>query len=627
MRSLSSLTLIPRMFKRRSSKKKAKDERANTSVEKEDDDSNDESQVEDRRASSPDFWEPGELLSELFTVPLEPEFQLRTVETISVMKNYFPVLFKWLEWTFFFLLAYFQFSYAWLVCLLVAYHSYSLTKQTTDSKTRLTAQCSSLTEKEVLHTSLGLDSFPSWVVFPDFDRVEWVNVILKKIWPHIGPASKLIAKRIVEPRINQILQKLNFKSMNLESISNFKLKEFILGSVPARVGGIKAYDRNTSQEEIVLDLEIIYAGDARVKFTVQGLDCEINEINFKAVVRLVFKPLIDALPIVGGVELYFISLPSLDYNLGGMANFAEIPGISNVIRSILDNIIKRGFVWPNRFSVWLNMDSLRNLSDQTYTLQSPRGVLVVEVLRGRDLVKKDLGGKSDPYVILAIGQNIQSYKDKYVGNTVNPEWLYSSQFAVEEPSGHSLSLEVYDYDTGMEDDFMGQVEVSVNSLVESGTFQQWLSLEKTKHGEVLMCTAWCPVSGDPVTASSSRCVVSLYINSASNIGTEKKSCPTSRCEVRVGTDRRGIWSTRAKGPSECPTFRQGQMFISNSPTTDTINISVVDIKSGQSLGKVNIQLAYMFTLPDNKFSDMEWRLDTDSQEETSIRLTAKLFAY
>ena len=161
-----------------------------------------------------------------------------------------------------------------------------------------------------------------------------------------------------------------------------------------------------------------------------------------------FKPLIDALPIVGGLEFYFLSLPSLDYNLGGMANFAEIPGISNVIRSILDNIIKRGFVWPNRFSVWLNMDSLKNLSDQTFTLQRPSGVLVVEVVRGRDLVKKDLGGKSDPYVIMTMGQNIQSFKDKYVGNTVSPEWFYSSHFPVEEPSGHSLNLEVYDYDAG-----------------------------------------------------------------------------------------------------------------------------------------------------------------------------------
>ena len=181
--------------------------------------------------------------------------------------------------------------------------------------------------------------------------------------------------------------------------------------------------------------------------------------------------------------------------------------------------------------------------------------------------------------------------------------------------------------TGSEDDFMGQVDVSVNSLVESRTFQQWLRLENTKHGEILLSSQWCPVSTDPVTISSSRCVVSLFINSASNLGTEKKSSPITRCEVRVGSDRGKAWSTRAKGPTESPTFRQGQMFISSSPATDNINISVVDNKSGQSLGKVSIQLAYLFKLPDNKFSDMEWRLDTESQEEISVRLSAKLFSY
>ena len=333
MRSLFSFPWErPKMFRRKSSsKKKSKDERSELSIEKED--SLDGSLMEDksrRSSSSADGWDTGELLSELFTIPLQPEFQLRTVDTISTIKEFFPTFFKWLEWTFFFMIAYFGWSYAWLVCLVLVYHSYIKAKQTTGDKTKLSAKCTAVTEKEVLQSSLGLDHFPSWVVFPDFDRVEWINIILKRVWPHIGPASKLIAKKIVEPKINRILQKLNFKSLNLESISNFKLKDFILGSVPARVGGIKAYDRNTSQEEIVLDIEIIYAGDARVKFTVQGMDCEINEINFKAVVRVVFKPLIDALPIVGGMELYFISLPSLDYNLGGMANFAEIPGISNV---------------------------------------------------------------------------------------------------------------------------------------------------------------------------------------------------------------------------------------------------------------------------------------------------------
>ena len=44
---------------------------------------------------------------------------------------------------------------------------------------------------------------------------------------------------------------------------------------------------------------MIDVGDARVLFSVQGMDCEINQVNFRAVVRLVFKPLIDALPIAG----------------------------------------------------------------------------------------------------------------------------------------------------------------------------------------------------------------------------------------------------------------------------------------------------------------------------------------
>ena len=301
-----------------------------------------------------------------------------------------------------------------------------------------------------------------------------------------------------------------------------------------------------------------------------------------------------------------------------------------VIRGILDNIIKRGFVWPNRFSAWLNLESLKNLRDQTYSLQRPSGVLVVDVFRGRDLMKKDLGGKSDPYVIVGIGQNIVSFKDKYLANTVNPEWNYQALFAVEEPSGHSLSLEVFDYDAGSEDDFMGQVSVSVRSLVESGSWQQWLSLEEAKHGEVLVASQWCPVlSSEPVSLASSRCVVSLYIHCASNLAPEKKSVPVTRCEVRVGQDRRGGWTSRAKGPSENPAYRQGQMFTSSSPSTDTINISVVDNKSGHSLGRVNIQLSYLFGLPENKFSDMEWPLQTDTTtlEGSSLRLSARLFAY
>ena len=65
---------------------------------------------------------------------------------------------------------------------------------------------------------------------------------------------------------------------------------------------------------------------------VQGWDCEINAVNFRGIVRMVFKPLMEALPIVGGLELYLISMPSLDYNLGGMVSQIEAPHWSIVIK-------------------------------------------------------------------------------------------------------------------------------------------------------------------------------------------------------------------------------------------------------------------------------------------------------
>ena len=207
MRSLSSS--FPwrkdKMFRRKtSSGKKSKADLSSSSVDK-DDDSNEESLSEDiSRRDMFDKWEPGELLRELTSIPLKQELRM-TVDTISVMKDYNPILFKWMEWSLFFLIGYFGWSYAWLVCLLLAYQTYKQSKEASEAATKLSAQCSSDPEKDVLQSRLGLDSFPSWVVFPDFDRVEWINVVLKKVWPHIGPASKLIAKRIVEPRINRLL--------------------------------------------------------------------------------------------------------------------------------------------------------------------------------------------------------------------------------------------------------------------------------------------------------------------------------------------------------------------------------------------------------------------------------------
>ena len=48
------------------------------------------------------------------------------------------------------------------------------------------------------------DLLPSWVVFPDIERAEWVNDLSHRAWPTIGKIITNKIRHIVEPKVNEI---------------------------------------------------------------------------------------------------------------------------------------------------------------------------------------------------------------------------------------------------------------------------------------------------------------------------------------------------------------------------------------------------------------------------------------
>lgn len=80
--------------------------------------------------------------------------------------------------------------------------------------------------KAATHAALGLserdtlvqrlDDIPTWVIFPDYERVEWLNKILKKMWPHV---DKIVVEKMLElePVLQQnpMLQSLIFGKISL----------------------------------------------------------------------------------------------------------------------------------------------------------------------------------------------------------------------------------------------------------------------------------------------------------------------------------------------------------------------------------------------------------------------------
>jgi hypothetical protein len=98
------------------------------------------------------------------------------------------------------------------------------------------------------------------------------------------------------------------------------------------------------------------------------------------------------------------------------------------------------------------------------------GTLFVEVKSCEDILPADKNGKSDPFVILRLGDGKR--QTKHVMKTLNPVFNQTKQLPVNaaaaaEPGGMSLSVEVWDWDRGQSNDFLGELSIDLTQAFSS----------------------------------------------------------------------------------------------------------------------------------------------------------------
>ena len=118
------------------------------------------------------------------------------------------------------------------------------------------------------------------------------------------------------------------------------------------------------------------------------------------------------------------------------------------------------------------------------------------IVEAKNLISCDFGlfgrGKSDPYVLLSIGA--KKFKTKYVKKTVNPVFDETWESIVEIVKSQTLEIEVWDWDQGKDDDFMGRARVPIQVLAEKGMADMWITLEDTSSGQIRIRTEWFTMS-------------------------------------------------------------------------------------------------------------------------------------
>ncbi|XP_065220032.1 multiple C2 and transmembrane domain-containing protein isoform X2 [Planococcus citri] len=112
---------------------------------------------------------------------------------------------------------------------------------------------------------------------------------------------------------------------------------------------------------------------------------------------------------------------------------------------------------------------------------------------GRNLIAKDKSGTSDPYVKFKINGKLV-YKSKTIYRDLNPLWDESFTLPIEDPF-LPVQIKVFDYDWGLQDDFIGATFLDITQLDFGKPHELTLPLEDNKGsenlGEILLtATLW-----------------------------------------------------------------------------------------------------------------------------------------
>lgn len=118
-------------------------------------------------------------------------------------------------------MGYMNISVAWLLCPLLLSVIREQMRSKHDIRRAVAKASATASDKEVILARLN--DLPAWVFFPDVERCEWLNRILKQVWPNANMFTRNLIKEKIEPNIQKALAGYKFNS--------FRFDRMILGSI------------------------------------------------------------------------------------------------------------------------------------------------------------------------------------------------------------------------------------------------------------------------------------------------------------------------------------------------------------------------------------------------------------
>uniref|UniRef100_A0A672MX01 Extended synaptotagmin-1-like n=1 Tax=Sinocyclocheilus grahami TaxID=75366 RepID=A0A672MX01_SINGR len=453
---------------------------------------------------------------------------------------------------------------------------------------------------------------PSWVNFPDVEKVEWLNKVIQQAWPFIGQYLEKLLTETIAPSIRG-------SSTHLQTLCFTKVD---FGGKPMKVVGVKAHTEN-EKGQILLDVYISYVGDVEINVEVKRYFCKagVKGIQLHGMMRVILEPLIGDVPIVGAVTMFFIQRPKLTINWTGLTNLLDVPGLNVMSDTMIMDAIASFLVLPNRLTVPLVAD----LHVAQLRCPLPRGVVRIHLLEADGLASKDnyvkgvMVSMSDPYALLRVGP--QTFKSRHLDNTLNPKWDEMYEVIAHEVPGQELEVEVFDKDPD-HDDFLGRTKLDLGIVKKSKIVDEVRTLINIP---VCVCVRACVKSNhiNDKMIKELQCICwGVFVFKCICVCVQMKKGnkdpnPIVQISVQdVTRDSRICWNTVN------PQWEDAFTFFIRDPSKQDICVQVKDNDRVQDLGSLSIPVSRLLSCQDLNLD--EWFNLENSGPESRIHINTVL---
>ncbi|BBN13316.1 hypothetical protein MPTK1_6g02520 [Marchantia polymorpha subsp. ruderalis] len=342
------------------------------------------------------------------------------------------------------------------------------------------------------------DDIPLWLVIGKYEKVNWINMYLKKIWPLFSKATSIVMKEVWEPFIDQYRP---------STITALTFQKFTIGTIAPSIQGLRI--AHSTPDEIAMDAECVWQGNPSIILKVRTLmgltfPIQVKDVSLVMVMRLIFRPLVEELPGFAAFTYSIKKKKRFDFRLkviGG--DIGSFPGLAGTVEETIRATVLDCLMWPMRIPVIILPSPLEGDNARLQQHMYPRrgganfthndllpaaGILDVKLVQAKDLLNKDLVSKADAFALLYIRPiPARMKRSKTINGDLSPIWNEIYEFEVEEQETQKLTIKVFDEDREHEEELLGCAQVLLRDLEPGVLTEKWINLvrnlEKPNEGK------------------------------------------------------------------------------------------------------------------------------------------------